>query len=201
LKIGVLGLQGAVSEHVRSFESAFEKNKIAGSAFSVRSLSQLEQCDAVAIPGGESTTISRLLIHDNMFDFLSEQARCNNLPILGTCAGMILLAKQGDKQVEKTKTRLLGVMDFRVDRNFFGGQRESFELPLKLSFLQSNFPGVFIRSPVAENVWGGARVVCRCNNSIVGVEQGPHLALSFHPELSGDLRIHEYFIKNVLESE
>lgn len=201
LKIGVLGLQGAVSEHVSMFEKAFARQKLSGQAVVVRSLEDLKQCDALAIPGGESTTISRLLVRDSMFDFLSSHAQANNLPILGTCAGMVLLAKQGDKQVEKTKTRLLEVMDFKVDRNFFGGQCESFEVPLKLSFLSYSFPGIFIRSPVAENVRGGAKTVCRHNGAVVGVEQGPHLAVSFHPELSNDSRIHEYFIKKVLESK
>ncbi len=199
LKIGVLGVQGAVSEHLAMLQTAFQMCDLQGEAFAVRTTPQLKSCDGLVIPGGESTTISRLLEKNDWFGYVSLESRELELPILGTCAGMVLLASEGDKQVERTGQKLLGAMDFRVDRNFFGGQQESFQAPLRVSFLSSSFPGVFIRAPVAERVWGAAKAVCRYDGAIVGVQQGPHLALSFHPELSCDSRIHEYFIKKVLD--
>jgi 5'-phosphate synthase pdxT subunit len=152
--------------------------------------------DAVIIPGGESTTIAKLLWRFGLHQRLVEMAR-TGLPIMGTCAGLVLLAKEGDDQVQKTETKLLGLMDMAVDRNAFGRQRESFEAELVIDGLDSPFPAVFIRAPVITRTWGECAVASRYNESIVMARQGNLMALSFHPELSRDTRIHEMLISMV----
>ena len=114
--------------------------------------------------------------------------------MMGTCAGCVLLAKEGDDEVERTDTKLLGLMDMGVDRNAFGRQRESFEAPLEIKGLDSPFPGVFIRGPVIRRVWGKCEVLSQYKDKIVMARQDNLLALSFHPELSGNSRVHEMLL-------
>jgi 5'-phosphate synthase pdxT subunit len=116
---------------------------------------------------------------------------------MGTCAGCVLLAKEGDAEVAKTGTRLLGLMDMAVDRNAFGRQRESFEAPLDINGMASPFPGVFIRGPVIRRVWNGCRAAAMHGDRIVMARQDNLIALSFHPELSGDSRVHRMLLDMV----
>ena len=125
MRVGVVGVQGDVSEHVDAVRRAMEEEGLSGDAVTVRRPLDLAKVDALTIPGGESTTISKLLVKFELFDGILRRAE-EGMPILGTCAGCILLAKEGDDQVSKTDTRLLGLMDMAVDRNAFGRQRESF---------------------------------------------------------------------------
>jgi 5'-phosphate synthase pdxT subunit len=150
--------------------------------------------DAIIIPGGESTTISRLLVRFGLHERIVKKAG-EGVPILGTCAGLVLLAKEGDGQVEKTDTKLLGLMDMAVDRNAFGRQRESFEAELNVKGLEGLFPAIFIRAPLITKVWGKCQELARYENYIVMARQENLIALSFHPELSSDTRIHEMLIK------
>lgn len=195
LKIGVIGLQGAVSEHINVTREAMETMKVGGEVVWIDSPERLDGCNGLIIPGGESTTIGKLMIRTGLFEKVEELGMAG-VPILGTCAGMILLARKGDIQIERTKQPLLGLMNMEIVRNAFGRQRESFEADLDLPDLGiEKFRGVFIRAPAVKSVWGKARPIVRFQDKIVGVLQERLLALAFHPELAGDLRIHMFFLR------
>jgi 5'-phosphate synthase pdxT subunit len=196
MKIGVISVQGAFPEHIKATERALAKTGIEGIVLSIRRAEQLERMDAIIIPGGESTTISRLLVRFGLHERIVNLAG-DGVPILGTCAGLVLLAKEGDGLVEKTDTKLLGLMDMAVDRNAFGRQRESFEAELKVQGFEKPFPAIFIRAPLITRVWGRCQEMARYENNIVMARQENLIALSFHPELSSDTRIHEMLIEMV----
>jgi pyridoxal 5'-phosphate synthase pdxT subunit len=196
MKAGVIAVQGAAPEHVKALQNAMNGLGITGSVITVRRPEELAQVSCVVIPGGESTTISKLLRRFELHEPLVRRGR-EGMPILGTCAGCVLLAKEGDLEVERTGTKLLGLMDMGVDRNAFGRQRESFEAPLDIRGMNAPFPGVFIRGPVIKRVWGDCEVLARYGDKIVMARQKNFLALSFHPELSGDARIHEMLLSMV----
>jgi 5'-phosphate synthase pdxT subunit len=193
MKIGVVSVQGAFPEHIAAMKKALLNLHLKGVASSVRRLQDLEGVDAVIIPGGESTTIAKLLVRFKLRQRLLDLAE-EGIPIMGTCAGLVLLAKEGDEQVERTGTELLGLMDMAVDRNAFGRQRESFEAELEIDGLKEPFPAVFIRAPVITRVWGKCEVLSRYQGSMVMARQDNLLALSFHPELCHDPRIHEMLL-------
>jgi len=195
MRIGVIGVQGDVSEHVDAVARAMKEFGHPGEAFPVRRRADLDRVDALTIPGGESTTISKLLVKLGLFDEIVRRARDESMPILGTCAGCILLAKEGGVQAERTDTRLLGLMDMAVDRNAFGRQRESFEIDLRVEGLDRPFRGVFIRAPAIVRTWGACTPLAQTEDgTIVLARQGTLWAACFHPELSGDLRIHRAFL-------
>jgi 5'-phosphate synthase pdxT subunit len=191
LRIGVVGLQGDVEEHVQAFGKAFLNLGIKGEAVWARRPSDLDGIDGISIPGGESTTISKLL---NKFQLRDPLMRLyeNGIPILGTCAGCVLLASEGDHLVERTGTQLLKFMDMAVDRNAFGPQRESFEADVEIDGIGS-YPGVFIRAPLITRVWGDCRILGKLDDRIVLAKQGNTMAASFHPELTGDSRFYELY--------
>ena len=199
LKIGVLALQGAVSEHVKALEKVMKKLGLEGEVVLVRKKEDLNDISGLVIPGGESTTINRLMLKIGIREKIIKLAK-ERLPILGTCAGAILLAKKGDEQVKRTGTILLGLMKMKVLRNAYGRQVNSFEVDVKIPELGSkSFRTVFIRAPVIEKVWGETKVWAKHKNKIIGAKKDNVLALTFHPELINDLRIHEYFIKTILK--
>jgi 5'-phosphate synthase pdxT subunit len=193
IKVGVVAVQGAVSEHLEAFGRAFHDSGRKGQAVPVRRLKDLDGVQALAIPGGESTTISKLLQKFGLFDEIVRRAE-NGMPVLGTCAGLVLLAKEGDEEVRKTGTRLLGLMDMAVDRNAFGRQKESFEAELAIDIagpdFKRPFPAVFIRAPAITTVWGRCKALAKVENVVVLAEQGSLMAAAFHPELTPDTRIH-----------
>jgi 5'-phosphate synthase pdxT subunit len=196
MRAGVISVQGAFPEHRFAFERAMEQLGIEGEAVPVRRKWDLEGVDCIALPGEKSTTISKLLKRFELFDRIVELNE-SGVPIMGTCAGCVLLAKQGGEQVQKTGTELLGLMDMSVRRNAFGRQRESFEALLNVEDLDSKFPAVFIRGPVIERIWGDCRISSVYEGSIVMARQKNLMGLSFHPELGPDTRIHEMLLEMV----
>lgn len=195
MRIGVIGLQGAVSEHIEAVRRALAASGLDGEVIWVSRPQQLEGLDGIIIPGGESTTIGKLMKITEIFDGVKKLAE-SGVPLLGTCAGMIVLAKRGDEQVLRTKQPLLGLMDISVVRNAFGRQRESFEADLNIPILgEKPFRGVFIRAPAVKEIWGDAEVIAEFMGKIVGVKQRNIIAVAFHPELTDDTRLHEYFLR------
>ena len=185
MKIGVLASQGAFAEHISVLR------RLGVDAVPVRLPRELEGLDGLIIPGGESTSISKLILDYKLAGEIKNLAS-DNLPIFGTCAGMILLAKGDSDSYPKP----LGLLDITVRRNAFGRQRESFEIELSVPVLgESPFPAVFIRAPVIEQVNGKVEVLARlADGTVVAVRQGKLLATAFHPELTNDLRFHQYFL-------
>lgn len=191
MKIGVLAIQGDFIEH------AIALQKLEVSVTMVRRLRQLEGLNGLILPGGESTSISKLMRNYDLTAEIIKLAR-EGLPVFGTCAGMVLMANDiPDNSVES-----LGLMDITVKRNAFGRQRESFETKLKVPVLgEEPFPGVFIRAPLIELVRDSVEVLSRLDGgTCVAARQGNLLALAFHPELTEDLRFHQYFLDIVSAS-
>ena len=192
--IGVLALQGDVREHVRSLECAGARSS------AVRTLDQLAEVDGLVIPGGESTTMSKLAILDGFLEPL-RAARASGMPMYGSCAGMIMLADTVTDARPDQET--IGGLDVTVRRNAFGRQVDSFEADLPIPELgPTPFRAVFIRAPQVDAVGPGVEVLATLSRdsdagTIVAVRQGPLLATAFHPELTGDLRIHEMFVESV----
>lgn len=200
VKVGIIALQGAVSEHIEAVSKALKELDLSGETIPVRKKKELEEVDALIIPGGESTTISKLLQKSGMFELIKEKVK-KGMPIMGTCTGCILLAKEGDLEVKKTGTRLLGLMDMKVERNAFGRQKESFEMMLEISGFETPYNAVFIRSPAIEKVWGNCRVLAKAEDKIVMAKQENMLAVAFHPELTDDMRIHRLLLKMILKGD
>ncbi|GMX60707.1 pyridoxal 5'-phosphate synthase glutaminase subunit PdxT [Paenibacillus elgii] len=188
MNIGVLALQGAVAEHIRMIEKA------GGTGVAVKRTEQLAEIDGIIIPGGESTTIGKLMRTYQFIDALREFSR-QGKPLFGTCAGLIVLAKHIAGQEEAH----LGLMDIQVARNAFGRQRESFETDLNIKGIDHDVRAVFIRAPLIEQVGEGVDVLATYRDQIVAARQGHLLAASFHPELTDDERMHAYFLDMVRE--
>jgi 5'-phosphate synthase pdxT subunit len=185
--IGVMALQGAFLEHVRALEAVGARTRL------VRLREDLAGLDGLVIPGGESTTMTMLMERMGLFD-ATREAVLGGLPTLGTCAGMIILAGHISDGIDGQ--RGFGAMDISVRRNGYGRQLESFEGEVELPGSAEPFPGVFIRAPVVEDP-GTAEVIARRDGRPVGLLQGHAMALAFHPELSGDLRLHRRFLELV----
>ena len=185
--IGVLALQGAFVEHERALE------RLGAAAKEVRQRKHLEGIDGLIIPGGESTTIGKLLDTLEMTEPVRRLGR-EGLPIWGTCAGMIMLATD----VGRPQTTL-GLLDIAVRRNAFGSQLDSFETDLDVPVLgEEPFHAVFIRAPIVERTGEGvARLAALDDGTVVAVERDNLLATAFHPELTDDLRFHRYFLEKV----
>lgn len=192
ISIGVIGIQGAISEHIASMEKALEEKNTPGKVFVIKNKQEINGIDALVFPGGESTTISRILYKSGFHDAISKRINVNNLPVMGTCAGCVILASE---MIDNTKNiKLLSAMDMQVKRNAFGRQRESFEKNIDIKGFSEPYNAVFIRAPVIEKVWGKCGILAKIDQKIVMARQDNLLALSFHPELTDDLRIHKYFL-------
>jgi pyridoxal 5'-phosphate synthase pdxT subunit len=187
--VGVLALQGDVREHRAALEAC------GAATAAVRTAGELEAVDALAIPGGESTTLTRLLRAFGLEEPLRRRLE-EGMPCLATCAGMILLSR---RILDGRPDQLaLGALDIDVRRNGYGRQVDSFEAALTVPELgEAAFPGVFIRAPVVERVGEEVRVLARHGGRPVALAQGPHLALAFHPEISGDRRFHRLFVEGI----
>jgi pyridoxal 5'-phosphate synthase pdxT subunit len=194
-RAGVLGLQGDFREHIETFR------RLGSDAVDVRRPEQLDEIDALVIPGGESTTIGKLASHYGFIPKLRERV-ADGMAVWGTCAGAIFIARD----VPGHPHPLAELMDIRVRRNAFGRQLDSFEADLDVPQLGSEpFHAVFIRAPLIESVGPGVEVLAKLDGAeagapgreatIVAVRQGSLMATSFHPELTHDSRFHEYFLK------
>lgn len=188
MKVGVLALQGAFREHQMILADCGVESK------QIRKPEQLEGISALIIPGGESTTMGKLLNQFHLFEPIIKLGQ-DGLPIFGTCAGLIMLAKD----IAGSEQPRLGLMDISVERNAFGRQVESFEADLDISVVgQDPFRAVFIRAPYILSVGNDVEVLARFGEKIVFARQGRFLAAAFHPELTGDLRVHRYFLENCI---
>jgi len=177
-------------------KKALEEDGRNAEVIKIKNKNIVPTCDGLIIPGGESTTLGRLMKREGISDEIKEVAQAG-VPIMGTCAGLVLLAKSGDEQVEKTRQPLLELMDIRVNRNAFGRQKESFELLLEIKGIGSSFNAIFIRAPCITDAGRDVEILSEYKGSIVAARQNNLLALAFHPELTNDRRIHQYFLKMI----
>jgi 5'-phosphate synthase pdxT subunit len=198
--IGVLGLQGDIEENVAVTNQALQELRINGSVEIVRYPEEIERIDGLILPGGESTVQSSLVVIQRSMPVIKKRIS-EGMPVLGTCAGMIMLSKRAyDRIVGATKQKLIGDLDIVIERNAFGRQNDSFEANLSLSILGNEaFNGVFIRAPAVSEVGKDVEVIGKLNNKIVAVKQKNIIGTSFHPELSGDSRMHRHLINMALE--
>lgn len=189
MRVGVLALQGAFREHILDLEG------LGAAAVAVRLPDQLDGLDGLILPGGESTAIAKLMRTYGFYDAVRAR-HAEGMAIWGTCAGAILMATEiADARPDQEP---LGLMEAVVRRNAYGRQVDSFEADLDFAHIGGPFPGVFIRAPLVEWVGERAEVLARHNGQIVAVREGSMLATTFHPELTGDPRIHRYFIDHVI---
>ncbi len=187
--IGVLGVQGSFAEHAQALKGLVDEVRI------VRTPSELKGLSGLVIPGGESTTIGDFLTKQGLADSITP-----DLPVFGTCAGLIVLARRLRGR-QKAGQGLLKRIDIEVERNAYGRQAESFEAEVLLCWDDRPFKGVFIRSPMIVKYSSDVKVLARHNDNPVLVEQGNALASAFHPELVDDPRVHRYFIEEVIKNE
>jgi len=186
MKIGVLSVQGAVSEHLKML-------RLCGlEALPVREQNSLSQVKGLIIPGGESTTIGKLIEEAGLARTIKERTRNGSLAVFGTCAGMVLMAGEVSDGLENQPR--LELMNIKVKRNAFGRQRESFETNLEFNAFKKPLPGVFIRSPIIEEAGEEVAILASLPEGAVAARQGSMLTTAFHPELTDDLRVHQYFI-------
>ncbi|RHG34545.1 pyridoxal 5'-phosphate synthase glutaminase subunit PdxT [Fusobacterium varium] len=183
MKIGILALQGAFLEHKNILDYLKIDNCL------VKTKEQLEDIDGIILPGGESTAMGKLLRDFNILEPLKEKIK-NGLPVFGTCSGMILLAEK----LSNSETVHLGVMGIEVKRNAYGRQLGSFEIEEDFKGINKKVKMVFIRAPYVENIKEGVEILATVNGNITAVRERNMLAVSFHPELTNDTSVHEYFL-------
>jgi 5'-phosphate synthase pdxT subunit len=189
-KAGVLALQGAFREHREVLDA------LGVEAVEVRRPEQLAGVDVLFMPGGESTTITKLLATSGLTEPI-RAALDDGLPVFGTCAGLIVLSTEARDQHGHADPPVFGALRCTVLRNGYGTQRDSFEVPLQVAGLDGTFPGVFIRAPLVEAVGAGVEVLATHDDHPVLVRHGNVWGATFHPELSGDLRLHQKFLQEV----
>ncbi|MBZ9570721.1 pyridoxal 5'-phosphate synthase glutaminase subunit PdxT [Methanobrevibacter sp. TMH8] len=209
IKIGILNLQGAVSEHLEMTQKTIERMNMENEiiAIPVRYADEVAQCNGIIISGGESTVIGKLIKERGIDKVIKD----NQIPVFGTCAGMVLLSKKTDYDQE-----ILGIMDVEVKRNAFGRQKDSFEN--EVNIFGTTYPGVFIRAPAVSSILDSnadnnlnnedinavnnldkVEILSELDSNIVAVKQGNNMAMSFHPELTCDTRLHEYYLNEVIK--
>lgn len=185
MKIGILGFQGAIIEHQQHIE------KLGHEALNVRYPEQLDELDGIILPGGESTTIGKLLVRTGMMEPLRQRIK-EGLPVWGTCAGMILLAKE----LENDEVKHLAVMDICVRRNAYGTQIDSFDTDVVIpSISKQAVPLVFIRAPYVTRMGEKVEALCQVKGHVVAAKEKNMLVTSFHPELTDHSGFHQYFIE------
>jgi 5'-phosphate synthase pdxT subunit len=202
LTVGVLSIQGDVQENMLSAKSAIDELGLDGNVVDVRTPEEISQLDGLIIPGGESTTIGQLSLVNGSLKILKEKIQ-SGMPVLGICAGMIMLSNTAnDKIIGKTDQPLLDILDIKLERNSFGRQKQSFESDISLDSINiPKFNGVFIRAPSISKVGSDVEVLSKFNERIVAVKKGNIIATAFHPELTEDTALHKYFINLVNTSK
>lgn len=183
MKIGILALQGAFQEHKNILDSLNIDNCL------IKTKEQLEDIDGIILPGGESTAMGKLLRDFGILEPLKEKIK-NSFPVFGTCSGMILLAEK----LSNSEVVHLGVMGIEVKRNAYGRQLGSFETEADFKGIDKKVKMIFIRAPYVENIKEGVKILATVNGNIVAVREKNMLAVSFHPELTNDTSVHEYFL-------
>lgn len=183
MKIGILALQGAFQEHKNILDSLNVDNCL------LKTKEQLKDIDGIILPGGESTTMGKLLRDFDILEPLKEKIK-NGFPVFGTCSGMILLAEK----LSNSEVVHLGVMGIEVKRNAYGRQLGSFETEADFKGIDKKVKMVFIRAPYVENTKEGVKILATVNGNIVAIREKNMLAVSFHPELTNDTSVHEYFL-------
>ncbi len=198
MRIGILGFQGGIDEHRYMVLESCRELGISCETVNATRPQHLRDIDGIILPGGESTTITKLITRMNMDGDLRDFIRLEH-PVFGTCAGAIILAKRVvDRRTGRELANPLGVLDIAIERNYYGRQRESFEIDIGISILgEKPFRAIFIRAPAIVEIGSGVISHAKYGESHVFVQQGNIIATTFHPELSGDTRIHKYFINLV----
>ena len=202
LNVGVLAIQGDVQENLLATKKALEELNLEGTVIDVKTAQDIENLDGLIIPGGESTTIGQLSLVNSSLKVMKEKIE-KGMPVLGICAGMILLSKTADDRVVgKTNQPLLDLLDVKLERNSFGRQRESFEADVSMDSINiPKFRGVFIRAPSVSDAGSDVQVLSKFNEKIVAVKKGNIIGTSFHPELTRDISLHKYFVNLIQESK
>lgn len=200
LNIGILAIQGDVQENILSTKKAIDELNVDGNVIDVKTTEDIEKLDGLIIPGGESTTIGQLSLVNSSLKIIKEKID-KGMPVLGICAGMILLSKSADDRVVgKTNQPLLETLDIKLERNSFGRQRESFEANVSMDSIKiPNFQGIFIRAPSVSEVGSDIEVLAKFNEKVVAVKKGNVIGTAFHPELTRDVSLHKYFVNIVKE--
>ena len=198
LNIGVLSIQGDVQENLLSVKSAVDDLKIDAKVLDIKTPDEISALDGLIIPGGESTTVGQLSLVNGSLKILKEKIE-NGMPVLGICAGMILLSKTADDRVVgKIDQPLLDILDIKLERNSFGRQKQSFEANVSMDSIGiQNFNGVFIRAPSVSDVGSDVEILSKFNDRIVAVKKGNVIGTAFHPELTHDISLHKYFVSLV----
>lgn len=195
ISVGVLAIQGDVRENLLSVKKAIDESGINANVIEVKTPDDIEKLDGLIIPGGESTTIGQLSLVNGSMKIIKDKIQAG-MPVLGICAGMILLSSTAkDRIVGGIDQPLLDVLDVKLERNSFGRQGESFESDISLNSIGiSKFNGVFIRAPSVTEVGNDVEILSEFDNKIVAVKQGNIIGTSFHPELTQDASLHKYFL-------
>lgn len=201
LTVGVLAIQGDVHENITSTQRAIKELGVEGSVIGVKTSEEISKLDGLIIPGGESTTIGQLSLVNSSLKIIKEKIE-QGMPVLGICAGMIMLSKTAnDRVVGKTDQPLLNLLDIKLERNSFGRQKESFEANISMNSIDiPKFNGVFIRAPSVSDTGSGVEVLSKFNEKIIAVKKGNMLGVAFHPELTEDVSLHKYFINLIKKS-
>lgn len=185
-KVGILAIQGDFERH----REAFDRCNVGEKVVLVRDTESLDQVDRLVIPGGESTTVGKLLVRFGLGDTIIKRAN-SGMPIWGTCMGMILLARE----IEGSDQYTLGLMDITVQRNAFGSQAYSFEDSVEIAGFTEPLLGVFIRAPIVTRLGEDVQCLARYKDQIVGIRQGNLIGTSFHPELTDSIAFHQFFLE------
>jgi 5'-phosphate synthase pdxT subunit len=195
LTFGVLSIQGDVLENILSVKAAIDALDVDATVTAVRTPDEISKVDALVIPGGESTTIGQLSLFNGALITLKDKIE-QGMPVLGICAGMVLLSNNvNDKVVGEIDQPLLNILDIKLERNSFGRQRESFESDISLDSIGiPKFNGVFIRAPSISDVGSDVEILSKFHEKIIAVKKNNVIGVAFHPELTTDISLHKYFV-------